>query len=668
MKKHKKTILLVEDEALIAAAEAQMLRQWGYEVVTVLDGPAAIETAVSNDIDMVLMDINLGPGAMDGTEAASRILERKDLPIVFLSSHTEPEVVDKTEKITSYGYVVKFSGNTVLEASLKMAFKLYDANQEVKLRREESERSVEEILLRERRLEHVNRVLLSVRNINQIITKDPDKIELLDKTCQLLVETSGYHNAWIVLLDDGKPAEPFFHKGFGKDCFAGMAKQLKEGWLPPCAAKALKTRDIVITANPEKQCYGCPIQSSYAVENKDGTANAGMTARIEHGGKIYGWLNVSVPYVFSQNQEEHDLFKEIIEDIGYSLSKNDILSEKQQAFIELNMSERLLNNVFDSIQDGISILDTDFTIRRTNQIMKKWYARCVPLEGKKCHFCYQNSDTPCDPCPSLRALKSGKTEVDIVPGVPGSAAEWIELYSYPMKNPDTGSVDGVVEFVRDITDRKLAEKRLHESEENLRATLNSIGDAVIATDTSGLITRMNPVAETLTGWSLAEARGRRLTEVFNIINAYTGKQVQSPVDRVLESGQVVGLANHTMLIAKDGARYQIADSGSPIRDAQGAISGVVLVFRDVSEEYRIREELKRNEDRLSKVLIAANDGTWDWNLTTNEVYYDPRYYEMSGYEADEFPHTLDEFQKRIHPEDVNRVMGTADRHLKGEID
>ncbi|MGC9313471.1 MAG: PAS domain-containing protein, partial [Sediminispirochaetaceae bacterium] len=537
MKKHKKTILLVEDEALIAAAEAKMLRQWGYEVVTVLDGPAAIETAISNDIDMVLMDIDLGKGAMDGTEAASRILERKDLPIVFLSSHTEPEVVEKTEKITSYGYVVKFPGNTVLEASLKMAFKLYDANQEVKLRREESERSVAEIKLREEKLEHINRVLLSVRNINQIITKDPGKIDLLNRACQLLVETSGYHNAWIVLLDNGKPAEPFFHRGFGKDCFAGMAKQLKEGRLPLCAAKALKTRDIVITENPEKQCYGCPIQSSYSVDNRGSSSNAGMTARIEHGGKIYGWLNVSVPYVFSQDQEEHDLFREIIEDIGYALSKNDILSEKQQAFIELNRSERLLNNVFDSIQDGISILDTDLTIRRTNQIMKEWYARSVPLEGKKCHLCYQNSDTPCDPCPSLRALKSGKTEAEIVPGVPGSAAEWIELYSYPMKNPDTGSVDGVVEFVRDITERKLAEKHLHESEENLRATLNSIGDAVIATDTSGLITRMNPVAETLTGWSFSKARGRRLTEVFNIIHAHTGKQVPNPVDRVLESGQ-----------------------------------------------------------------------------------------------------------------------------------
>ncbi|MGC9312651.1 MAG: PAS domain-containing protein, partial [Sediminispirochaetaceae bacterium] len=162
--------------------------------------------------------------------------------------------------------------------------------------------------------------------------------------------------------------------------------------------------------------------------------------------------------------------------------------------------------------------------------------------------------------------------------------------------------------------------------------------------------------------------GRPLAEVFRIVDAGTRETRDNPVERVLREGVVVGLANHTLLLSAGGAEYQIADSAAPIVAANGQIEGVVLVFRDVSEEYRIREELKRNEDRLSKVLIAANDGTWDWNLTTNEVYYDPRYYEMAGYEADEFPHTLEEFQKRVHPDDVDSVMGTADRHLKGEID
>jgi PAS domain S-box-containing protein len=123
-------ILLVEDEALIAVSEAQILKKHGYEIVTVYNGKKAIETVdADHEISLILMDIDLGKG-MDGTEAAKVILKDHDIPVVFLSSHTEPEVVEKTEKITSYGYVVKNSGETVLIASIKMAFRLHEAYRE----------------------------------------------------------------------------------------------------------------------------------------------------------------------------------------------------------------------------------------------------------------------------------------------------------------------------------------------------------------------------------------------------------------------------------------------------------------------------------------------------------------------------------------------------------
>ena len=211
-------------------------------------------------------------------------------------------------------------------------------------------------------------------------------------------------------------------------------------------------------------------------------------------------------------------------------------------------------------------------------------------------------------------------------------------------------------------------KTVRENETRISTTLNSIGDAVISTNLDGNIMVMNPIAEELTGWKLSEAEGKPLAQVFNIIQANTGKVVENPVEQVIKKGTIVGLANSTILIAKDGAEYQIADSGAPIRDAEGNITGVVLVFRDVTEEYALREDLRKNEDRLAKIMIAANDGTWDWNLKTNEVNFDPRYYEMAGYEVDEFPHDLKEFQKRVHTDDIKNVMETVEKHLKGEID
>lgn len=122
------TILLVEDEALIAMSEKVSLERYGYAVTAVHTGEQAVEfMGTRASVDLILMDIDLGAG-MDGTQAAEVILQEHDIPIVFLSSHTEPEVVEKTEKITSHGYVVKSSSITVLDASIKMAFKLFEAN------------------------------------------------------------------------------------------------------------------------------------------------------------------------------------------------------------------------------------------------------------------------------------------------------------------------------------------------------------------------------------------------------------------------------------------------------------------------------------------------------------------------------------------------------------
>ena len=126
-------------------------------------------------------------------------------------------------------------------------------------------------------------------------------------------------------------------------------------------------------------------------------------------------------------------------------------------------------------------------------------------------------------------------------------------------------------------------RRLRESEQRWAITLSSIGDAVIATDIGGRVTFMNAVAEGLTGWTLDEAAGTEVKRIFNIVNEQTRKEVESPVGRVLREGTIVGLANHTILVRKDGTEVPIDDSGAPIRDGSDRIVGVVLVFRDITE-------------------------------------------------------------------------------------
>ena len=118
---------------------------------------------------------------------------------------------------------------------------------------------------------------------------------------------------------------------------------------------------------------------------------------------------------------------------------------------------RFFDSILTAIQEGISVLDPDLAIRYVNDFMNKWYAENVPLEGKKCYRAYRDRDKPCDPCPTVRCMKTGKTEREVVPGLPGKD-QWIELFSYPMKDSDTGEVIGIVEFVRDITRLRKAEE------------------------------------------------------------------------------------------------------------------------------------------------------------------------------------------------------------------
>ena len=167
---------------------------------------------------------------------------------------------------------------------------------------------------------------------------------------------------------------------------------------------------------------------------------------------------------------------------------------------------------------------------------------------------------------------------------------------------------GRVWSFRDITEQKRAEQELRQQREWFQVTLSSIGDAVITTDTQGRVTFLNPVAEMMTGWKLAEALGLPLEEVFNIINEETRERVKSPVNKVLREGIVVGLANHTALIAKDGSERSIEDSAAPIKDASGNISGAVMVFHDVTERRRTEKALKEADKKKDEFLaILAHE-------------------------------------------------------------
>jgi PAS domain S-box-containing protein len=200
-----------------------------------------------------------------------------------------------------------------------------------------------------------------------------------------------------------------------------------------------------------------------------------------------------------------------------------------------------------------------------------------------------------------------------------------------------------------------ARRRAEAAQRWLTGVLTSIGDAVIATDADGRITFTNPVAHGLTGWGADESRGKPLGEVFRIVSELPGEPAEDPVARVFREGVIVGLANHTALIARDGTERPIADSAAPIRDENGGLSGAVLVFRDVSDQRRAEEALRASEERFRLtadfapvlIWIAGTDGRCQW--------FNRPWLEFVGREMG---HEIGEgWRDNVHPDDLS---GLAD--------
>jgi PAS domain S-box-containing protein len=212
---------------------------------------------------------------------------------------------------------------------------------------------------------------------------------------------------------------------------------------------------------------------------------------------------------------------------------------------------------------------------------------------------------------------------------------------------------------KEIAERKQAEQKLAESEERWSTTLSSIGDSVIATDVSGAVTFMNAVAEKLTGWTISEALGKPLKEIFHIINEETRNEVESPVSKVLEKGMIIGLANHTILVRRDASTIPLDDSGAPIKDEKGNVTGVVLVFHDISERKKAQEATQKQAELINlspdAIIVRNLDGTITFWSEGAEKMYGWTKDEVIGQEIStllktEFPQPPEEILQRVKVE------------------
>jgi len=288
------------------------------------------------------------------------------------------------------------------------------------------------------------------------------------------------------------------------------------------------------------------------------------------------------------------------------------ITEQRQLREAAKEAQQRLQGLFNDMQTMVAILDMEGRVTLVNNtplLLAGLTQR--DILGKRLDQCPWFTDDLASQTLIKEIIDGGFTGQNDTGDVQMRTATgkiWVEFSLHPVFD-SAGQVVQLVAEGRDPSARRQVEEEreqvlleLKEREQNLAITLDSIGDAVITTDTQGLISRMNPIAEQLTGWTFREALHQPLSSVFAIFNASTGEPVSSPIERLLSSGEIVHLSNHTTLRARGGQQYQIADSAAPIRDAEGKIRGGILVFSDVSEQYHLREQAKTSQARLEKLF------------------------------------------------------------------
>lgn len=334
--------------------------------------------------------------------------------------------------------------------------------------------------------------------------------------------------------------------------------------------------------------------------------------------------------------------------ISFALAKleraNITLVESQQ---NLKNQNDLMTKIMESLTYPFYVVDiNDYSIKIANSAA---YQHGV-LSGNVCHKIFHKYEKPCneygETCPielikeTKKSVVIGHTHKDNT-GNPVN----IELHAFPMMD-DNGNVTQMIEYCIDVTQQRQLERKVQEEKERLAVTINSIGDGVISTDIDGRILLINRVAEELTGWSKEEAYLKELHEVFNIVNEETRVKCENLVEKIIKSKKVIGLANGTILISKDKTERIIADSGSPVLDFDRNIIGIVIVFRDVTIENRIKTELQKI-DKLESIGTLAGGIAHDFNNILTSI--------MGNISLSLVLSDVDKIHKRLHSAEASCV-------------
>jgi PAS domain S-box-containing protein len=579
------SVLLVDDKPANLLALRAILEDLGQNLVEARSGEEALAFVESSEFAVILLDVWM-PG-MDGFETARRIRENahsRHTPIIFLTAdEIEPSQIEEGYLLGAVDFLTKPLSRIALHAKVR---EFIDLSQEK---------------LRARREAEQLRLLVQGTTEYAIFMLDPE----------------GYVQTWNSGAErlKGYRAEEIIGQHFSR--------------FYPAEALARKWPEHELTV---ARRVGRFEDEGWRLR-KDGTrfwANVVITALTDEKGELRGFSKVTRDSTARRQAEE-----------------------------ALRHSEERFRVLVESVKDyAIFLLDPEGRVASWNagaERIKQY--RAEDIIGQHFSNFYGQEDIDRGwPEHELRVAKQeGRFEDEGWRIRKDGSRFWANVVITALRD-DAGNLRGFSKITRDMTDRKRSEEdarrlvaestarrvaeenaqAIQEQRERLHVTLASIGDAVVSTDAKGRIDFLNPVAQRLLGWNSQEIRGRPLREVFHIVNEKTRQLVENPAQRALEEGVIVGLANGTILIARDHREIPIDDCAAPIRDAAGNVVGSVLVFRDISDRKRGQEALRESEERFRGLMeqapfsiqIFSPDGrtkrvnrAWEelWNATWEQI-------------------------------------------------
>ncbi len=342
------------------------------------------------------------------------------------------------------------------------------------------------------------------------------------------------------------------------------------------------------------------------------------------------------------------------------------MTDQKQAQTRIEDNEKFLNTIFHGIQDGICVLDKNLNIIRANSAMERWYEHRMPLVGKKCFHAFQGRDRACNVCPTARAFQTLRPEVDEVPLTgPDGIEGWIELHAFPLID-QSGETIGVVEYVRNITDRKKAEESLRESEEKFRviSEQSMLGIMIIQDDIIKYVN--NPVAlaigktpQTLTGASVKEL----LTFIHPEDSLFAQEQLAKK-----QRGETDVVQHYKYRLVLPDQRTMWVEQFSKSIQYGGRWADLVTII-DITENHRALNALKDSEERYRKLVDSVSDYIYTLNFLDGKPVvsnHGPGCESVTGYSADEFERDPQLWSRIIHNEDREIIQNHLDKIRRGE--